>query len=88
MTAMFAEYLDTHDLAAGLRLPFRCPYPKAGEAGWTRLAEADRRRVTLWLDANSLYYGAFYNFEKQKEGKEIVWPILDVDPDAPLADCE
>ena len=45
MTAMFAEYLDTHDLAAGLCLPFRCPYPKAGEAGWTRLAEADRRRV-------------------------------------------
>ena len=53
-----------------------------------RVSEADRRRVTLWLDANSLYYGAFYDFEKQKEGKEIVWPILDVDPDAPLADCE
>ena len=40
------------------------------------------------LGTNSLYYGAFYDFEKQKEGKEIVWPILDVDPDTPLADCE
>lgn len=59
-----------------------------GERHRARVSEADRRRVTLWLDANSLYYGAFYDFEKQKEGKEIVWPILDVDPDNPLADCE
>ena len=59
-----------------------------GERHRARVSEADRRRITLWLDANSLYYGAFYDFEKQKEGKEIVWPILDVDPDAPLADCE
>jgi len=53
-----------------------------------RVPEADRRRVTLWLDANSLFYGAFYDFETQKKGDRIVWPILDVDPDAPLADCE
>ena len=67
-----------------------CALGKAllGERHRARVSEADRRRVTLWLDANSLYYGAFYDFEKQKEGKEIVWPILDVDPDNPLADCE
>ena len=53
-----------------------------------KVPEADRRRLTLWLDANSLYYGAFYDFEAQRRGKRIVWPILDVDPDDPLADSE
>lgn len=53
-----------------------------------KIPEADRRHITLWLDANSLYYGAFYNFEAQEKGDEIVWPILDVDPDNPLEDCE
>ena len=38
---MFAEYLDTHDLAAALQLPFRCPYPAAGN--WASLPEAERR---------------------------------------------
>lgn len=53
-----------------------------------RIPEADRRRLTLWLDANSPYYGAFYDFETQRKGDKVVWPILDVDPDDPLADCE
>lgn len=67
-----------------------CALGKAllGDAHRARVSEADRRRVTLWLDANSLYYGAFYDFEAQKTGERIVWPVLDVDPDNPLADCE
>ncbi|MBO7655276.1 MAG: hypothetical protein J6U40_10175, partial [Kiritimatiellae bacterium] len=67
-----------------------CALGKAllGERHRERVPESERRRVTLWLDANSLFYGAFYDFEKQNAGKEIVWPILDVDPDDPLGDCE
>ena len=59
-----------------------------GAAHAQRVSEADRRRITLWLDANSLFYGAFYDFKAQETGARIVWPILDVDPDDPLADCE
>jgi len=53
-----------------------------------KIPEEDRRRLTLWLDANSLFYGAFYDFETQRKGDRIVWPILDVDPEHPLEDSE
>lgn len=47
-----------------------------------KIADEDYRRVVLWLDANALMLGAFYDEEKQKAG-ELVWPKLDVDRDNP-----
>ncbi len=49
--------------------------------------EEERRRVILWLDANSLRYGAYHDTERQERG-ELVWPLLDVDPEHPLANAE
>ncbi len=40
------------------------------------------RRVVLWLDANALRLGAFYDEHRQMAG-ELVWPKLDVDPTNP-----
>ena len=40
------------------------------------------RRVVLWLDANALRLGAFYDEQRQMAG-ELVWPKLDVDPANP-----
>ena len=44
-----------------------------------RISSDDFRRVTLWLDANSLRLGAFHDEEKQLRG-EVVWPRMDVEP--------
>jgi hypothetical protein len=40
------------------------------------LPPEDLRRVTLWLDANSEFYGAYHNVEAQARG-EVVYPTLD-----------
>ncbi len=46
----------------------------------------DLRRIALWLDCNSMDFGVYTDEgrEKQKNG-EIVWPLLDVDPENPLS---
>ncbi len=49
--------------------------------------EEERRRVVLWLDANSLRYSSYHDTVAQARG-ELVWPLLDVDPARPLADSE
>ena len=48
-----------------------------------RVSPADRRRVTLWLDCNSMRLDALHSEAKQVEGSQVVWPILDVDPRNP-----
>ena len=48
-----------------------------------RVSAEDRHRVTLWLDCNSMRLGALHREAKQVEGKQVVWPILDVDPRNP-----
>ena len=40
------------------------------------LSEEDFRRIVLWLDCNSEFYGAYYNTEAQTRG-ETVYPRLD-----------
>lgn len=40
------------------------------------LSEAERRRITLWLDCNSVFYGAYHDAEKQARG-ELVRPWLE-----------
>jgi len=39
------------------------------------LPQEDRQRVTLWLDANSEFYGAYEDTRAQARGK-VVWPSL------------
>jgi hypothetical protein len=41
-----------------------------------KLPEDDFHRVTLWLDCNSEFYGAYHGIEAQARG-EIVYPWLD-----------
>ncbi|MEI6212041.1 MAG: hypothetical protein WCR06_10505 [bacterium] len=41
-----------------------------------KLTPEELRRITLWLDCNSDFYGAYYNIEAQARG-EIVEPILE-----------
>jgi len=41
-----------------------------------KLTTEEIRRITLWLDCNSDFYGAYYNLEAQARG-EIVEPILE-----------
>ena len=41
-----------------------------------KLSEEDFHRVTLWLDCNSEFYGAYENAEAQARG-EVVHPSLD-----------
>jgi hypothetical protein len=40
-----------------------------------KLPKEDLRRITLWLDANSVFYGAYRNLEAQSAG-ELVKPEL------------
>jgi hypothetical protein len=40
------------------------------------LPREDLRRLTLWLDSNSEFYGAYYDIEAQARG-EVVYPRLD-----------
>ena len=44
---------------------------------------ADRHKVIAWLDSNSLRLGAYRDEQAQLRG-ELVWPILDVDPENPV----
>jgi hypothetical protein len=44
-----------------------------------KLSAEDLRRVTLWLDANSTFYGAYHDAEAQARG-EIVRPALGLPP--------
>jgi hypothetical protein len=39
------------------------------------LAPEEMRRLTLWLDSNSDFYGSYENIEPQRAG-EVVWPTL------------
>ncbi len=41
-----------------------------------RLPPHDYRRVTLWLDCNSEFYGTYENTDAQARG-EVVWPSLE-----------
>jgi hypothetical protein len=41
-----------------------------------KLTAEEKRRITLWLDCNSDFYGTYENLEAQKKG-EIVHPILE-----------
>ncbi len=36
----------------------------------------DMHRLTLWLDCNSDFYGAYEKLGEQKEGK-VIWPSLE-----------
>ena len=50
------------------------------------LTKAELRRITLWLDANSLEMPTFSrDGEVQAKARrgELVWPMLDVDPKNP-----
>jgi hypothetical protein len=52
-----------------------------------QLTAQERRRITLWLDANSLEMPSF-SLDSQVQARarrgELVWPVLDVDPQPPL----
>ena len=41
------------------------------------LTPNEMRRITLWLDCNSNFYGAYHDAEKQATG-QIVKPLLGV----------
>ncbi len=51
-----------------------------------QLTKSELRRVTLWLDANSLEMPSF-SLDRDVQAKarrgELVWPVLDVDPENP-----
>ncbi len=49
-----------------------------------KITAEEFRRVVLWLDANSLNLGAYNNDAAQHRG-EIVWPLLEFDPENPVA---
>lgn len=42
-----------------------------------KLSPEDQRRITLWLDANSNFFGAYHELEKQARG-EVVRPVWGV----------
>lgn len=42
------------------------------------LTSDEYRRITLWLDGNSMEFSAYTNLDAQRQGK-FVWPELDVD---------
>jgi hypothetical protein len=46
------------------------------------LTLAEINRITLWVDANSNYLGAYYDEAAQRAGK-VVWPLIDMDPANP-----
>ena len=50
------------------------------------LTKAEVRRITLWLDGNSLEMPSFSldsDVQKKARQGELVWPVLDVDPKNP-----
>ena len=54
-------------------------------AAWKagKMAEADYRTLSLWLDCNSVRLGAYHGEAAQMAGK-LVWPRLDLVPADPL----
>ena len=44
-----------------------------------KLSQEEMRRITLWLDCNSCFYGAYFDIEKQARG-EVVKPRLATPP--------
>jgi hypothetical protein len=46
------------------------------------LTQEELLRVTMWLDNQSVRYGAYENLDAQDRG-ETVWPVFDVDPQNP-----
>ena len=51
------------------------------------LTEDQLRRITLWLDSNSLEMPSFSlagEVQQKARRGELVWPALDVDPENPL----
>ncbi len=61
--------------AFGARASALLPYLRESHHG-LRLPDEDRRRITLWLDANSEFFGAYENTLAQSRG-EVVVPALD-----------
>lgn len=49
--------------------------------------EEERHRVILWLDANALRYSAYHDTAAQERGEQV-WPLIDIDPNAPLANAD
>ncbi len=49
-----------------------------------KITAEEFRRVVLWLDSNSLRLGAYHSAAAQERG-ELVWPLLEFDPENPLA---
>ncbi len=47
------------------------------------LTDAQKLRITLWLDCNSNEFGAYTKTAEQKKGL-LVWPELDCDPKNPV----
>jgi hypothetical protein len=48
-----------------------------------KLTPEEMRRITLWIDCNSNFYGAFTEPEKQAKG-EVVKPLLSLSPHIPF----
>lgn len=50
------------------------PFLEPGHYG-VQLTDAERLRITLWLDCNSVFYGAYHDAGKQAQG-ELIMPWL------------
>ena len=40
-----------------------------------KLTPEELHRITLWLDANSLFYGAYHDLEAQRKGQRVMPPL-------------
>ena len=40
-----------------------------------KLTSEELHRITLWLDANSLFYGAYHDLEAQRKGQRVMPPL-------------
>ena len=48
-------------------------YKKLNNAGaWEKLSAEEMRRITLWLDCNSNFYGAYTDIKAQADGAVIL----------------
>ena len=85
---MVSDYSGIHGGSRTIPGRFGARYCRLGSAltnavHLKAVTESDRRTVALWLDSNSLRLGAYENEAAQLRG-ELVWPVLDVDPNNPL----
>jgi hypothetical protein len=60
----------------GARVTKLYPLLAKGHGG-VKLTPAEMRRITCWLDCNSVFYGDYYDMPRQAKG-EILWPRLGV----------